>query len=100
MTFPESILQRKYHITILEMLSVIICQRLWKLYFRGKRIQVFCDNMAVCTVINSGRSRCEILQNCLRELTFLAAIVECEIRAVYLDSKSNRISDHLSRWDQ
>ena len=64
-TFPKSILQRKYHITILEMLSVIICLRLWKLYFRGKRIQVFCDNIAVCTVINSGKSRCEILQNCL-----------------------------------
>lgn len=23
---------------------------------------------------------------------------ECEIKAVYLDTKSNRISDHLSRW--
>ena len=50
-------------------------------------------------MINSGRSRCEILQSCLWELTFLSAIAECEIRAIFLDSKSNRISDHLSRWN-
>ena len=29
---------------------------------------------------------------------FLTAIAECRNRAFYLDSKSNRISEHLSRW--
>ena len=48
---------------------------------------------------NSCRSRCVILQICLGELKFLAAIAEYEIREVYLDSKYNRISDHLSKWD-
>lgn len=97
-SFPESILNEKYHINILEMLAVLICLRLWSKCFRGKRIQVFCDNAAVCSVVNSGKAKCEILQNCLRELAFLTATAECEVRAVHLDSKSNRISDHLSRW--
>ena len=38
------------------------------------------------------------MQNCLRELAFIAAVNEFEIRAVHLDSKSNRIADLLSRW--
>ena len=37
-------------------------------------------------------------QSCLRELAFLNAVYECEVRAVHLDTKSNRLADHLSRW--
>ncbi|MEW8546060.1 MAG: reverse transcriptase domain-containing protein [Candidatus Thiodiazotropha sp.] len=96
--FPDKIRHKSYHINILEMLSVIICLKLWSSHFKGKRIQVFCDNASVCSVLNSGRAKCEILQDCLREIAFLSAISECEIRAVHLDTRSNRISDHLSRW--
>lgn len=32
-------------------------------------------------------------------MAFLNAINECEVKAVWLDTKSNRIADHLSRWD-
>ena len=96
--FPQSILVQNYHITILEMFAVVLAARLWSKFFKGKRIQVFCDNLAVCSVINTGRSKCTILQACLRELTFLTAMAECEIRAVHLESQSNRIADHLSRW--
>ena len=49
-------------------------------------------------VINTGRSRCEILQAFLREICFLAAIFEFEIRAKHLEAVNNRIADHLSRW--
>lgn len=97
--FPEKIKSKHYHINILEMLSIIICLRLWVCHFHGKRIKVFCDNSAVVTVINSGRTKCELLQSCLREIAFLSAVNECEIRAVWLDTKCNRLADHLSRWD-
>lgn len=49
-------------------------------------------------MINSGRAKCEILQDCLRELAFLAAVNEYEIKTVHLDTRSNRLADHLSRW--
>ena len=80
--FPDVIVNKEYDINILEILSVIICLKLWGYAFRGKRIQVYCNNNAVCTVINSGRSKCSILQDCLREIAFLSAISECQIRAV------------------
>lgn len=97
--FPSSFVKEKFNINILEMMSIILCLKLWGKSFKGKRIQIFCDNMAVCQVINSGKAKCEILQNGLREIAFLTAFYECEIRTVYLESKANRISDHLSRWD-
>ena len=74
--------------------------RLWGHYFKGKRIRIFCDNSCVCSVVNSGRAQCEELQGCLRELAFLCAINECEVRAVHLDTKSNRLADLLSRWHE
>ena len=96
--FPEFILRKNLNINILEMLSIIICLKIWGKYFKGKRIQIFCDNEAVCQVISSGRAKCELLQSGLREIAFLTATLEFEIKTVHLDSKSNRISDFLSRY--
>lgn len=96
--FPHELQIKKYHINILEMLSVIVCLRLWGSFYKGKRIRIYCDNSAVCCVINSGRAKCEELQSCLRELAYLAALNECEVRAVHLGTNENRLSDHLSRW--
>ena len=48
--------------------------------------------------INTGSSRDGIIQKCLRELHKVVALSHCELRAVYLSSQDNRISDALSRW--
>lgn len=34
--FPNNILSQKFHINILEMLAIIICLRLWGIFFKGK----------------------------------------------------------------
>lgn len=97
--FPQCLKGGKFHITALEIIAIIISLKLWGSKFKGKRIIAFCDNMAACQVINTGKSKCPVLQECLREICFLAAIHEFEIRLRHLDSESNRISDHLSRWN-
>ena len=97
--FPDEILDKQYHITILEMLTILVSLKLWSRHFKGKRIQIFCDNLPVCTLITSGKTNCSILQCCLRELAFITAMNEFQVRPIHLDSRSNRISDHLSRWD-
>ena len=60
---------------------------------------MFCDNQSICQVVNSGKTKDEVLQDCLSEIAFLAAVYEFQIKMIHLDSKANRISDHLSRWD-
>lgn len=59
----------------------------------------FCDNAVSVEVINHGRSRSRFLQACLREIAFICAVQECEIKAVHVKGENNRISDLLSRWD-
>lgn len=98
-TFPKHFCKKKYSITILEMFAVIVCLKLWGIHFKGKKIQMYCDNQSVCQVINSGKAKCEMLQECLREIAFLAAVNEFQVRMVHLSSETNRISDNLSRWD-
>ena len=96
--FPSSFSNSKFHITALEMIALIICLKLWGRYFRGKRIIVFSDSNSACLVVNNGKAKCPVLQECLREICYIAAIYEFEIRLQHLDSQSNRIADHLSRF--
>ena len=60
---------------------------------------MFCDNKRICQVVNSGKARDEILQDCFRDIAFIAAVHEFQIKMVHIESNANRISDCLSRWD-
>ena len=97
--FPDKIKRKNFNINVLEMIAIIICLKIWGNHFRGKRIQIFCDNFAICQVISSGKAKCENLQDGLREIAFLAATMEFEIRTVHIESKMNLLADKLSRWD-
>ena len=77
--FPEFILGRKLHISVLEISAVILCLKLWGKGFIGKHFVIYCDNQSVCQVINSSKTRCEFLQQSLREICFLAEINQFEI---------------------
>ena len=39
------------------------------------------------------------MQACLREICFLAAVGEFELKARHIEGVNNRLSDLLSRWD-
>ncbi|CAG2238689.1 unnamed protein product [Mytilus edulis] len=96
--FPDAIVNEQLHINALEMLTVVVCLKLWGTKLRGKRIMIKCDNQVTVTVINTGRSRNQFLQSCLREICFVAAINEFELRAVHIAGVDNRLADMLSRW--
>ena len=96
--FPSYYCSGGFHITALEMIAIIICLKLWGKNFKGKRIIVFSDSNSACLVVNTGKAWCPILQECLREICYLAAINEFELRLQHLHSQSNRKADHLSRF--
>lgn len=96
--FPEFIKQEHLCINSLEILTVVVAAKLWGRNWRGKRIVVHCDNSASVSVINTGRAHAAFLQSCLRELEFVAAKHEFEVRANHIPGVENRIPDALSRW--
>ena len=40
--FPDFILNQNFHISVLEMLAIVVSLKLWGSYFKGKRIVIFC----------------------------------------------------------
>lgn len=97
--FPPCIAVQDLHITALELLTVMVCLKLWSPLLRGERIKIHCDNMAAVTVLNTGRSKDSFLQACLREICLLVASYEVELRAVHIYGIDNRLPDLCSRWD-
>ena len=97
-TFPIHIQEAAGHINALELLTIIVACKVWGPPWAGKRILVQCDNEVSVVVINSGRTRDKFLQACLRELHFIAAVHEFEIRGIHIPGILNRIPDALSRW--
>ena len=96
--FPREVTEQFPSIHHLEVLAILLAARLWGHQWRSLRILVQCDNAAVVSSLNSGRVQDPILAACLRELWFLAASHEFELRAVHLSSADNRLADLLSRW--
>ena len=96
--FPQEVLLQFPTIHLLEALAIVIALRLWGRQYRGLRIMVYCDNVSVVSSLNSGRVQDKLLAVCLREIWFLAALYEFEIRACHLSSSENRGADLLSRW--
>lgn len=88
---------RELDINSLECLAIMVSLRKWAKKCVGKKLLLKCDNQVTVSIINSGASRAKFLQACLREIHHLCALHSVEIRAVYIKSKDNDISDSLSR---
>ena len=97
--FPHPILLLYGHdINTLELLTIMVALKLWGTTLCGQRVIISCDNENSVLALNSGRSRTAGMQCCLREICFLSAVFDFEIRADHVPGVSNAIADHLSRW--
>ena len=97
--FPDNLLETYGHdINTLELLSIMAALKLWGALLRGKRFILHCDNENSVHALNSGRSRAPGMQACLREIWFLSATYDFELRAAHIPGRNNTIADHLSRW--
>ena len=65
------------HITIKELLPIIMSCALWGSNCRGKTVKCVCDNAAVVAIINLGRSKDNRAMHLMRCLTFPNVISFC-----------------------
>ena len=96
--YPVSVAQKKMNINQLECFMLVVAVKTLKQKLSRRKLVVFCDNLNTVIAINSGSSRDCVLQQCLRELHKMCALVSCEVRAKFLEGRNNRVSDSLSRW--
>ena len=89
----------KWDIAALEMVNILIALRLWKNLWVGKTVEMFCDNLAVVTVLQSGRTKDEILATISRNIFMLAAKFDIFIKVSHVPGKMNKVADLLSRLE-
>ena len=65
---------------------------------RGKRISILCDNIESVMVLNRGITRDKFQAQCLREITFITAVGEFQVRTQHILGTENIIPDILSWW--
>ena len=96
--FPDFVLSQDLDISCLELLTIVVALKLWGHLWRGLRLTVRCDNVVAVTALNSGRCQSAFVNSFLREICYLAARLEFELRAVHLPGVFNSDADVLSRW--
>ena len=99
-TYPREITKLRCNINQLECLMVVVALKTMGKQLHRKKLVINCDNKVSVFAINSGFSRDEKIQCCLRELHKFLALNHCELKAKFLEGKLNRESDALSRWDK
>ena len=96
--YPKKLADLKLNINVLECLMVVVAVKKLGQPLARKKLLLQCDNRNSVLAINSGCSRDLLLQKCLRELHKTTAHLHCDVRAVYIHTDQNRVSDSLSRW--
>ena len=87
------------HINELELSAVMIAVKKWGNLIQNYNILAYCDNQTMVEVINRGVARNILAQKCLREICFILAQNNANIRMVYLMGVENRHSDFLLHWN-
>jgi hypothetical protein len=95
--FPSFVLDKKYCINTLELMTIMVALKMWSPYLTNLRVQIFCDNQVSVSVINSGKTKDKTLLAILREIVHTCVKVNCQIKLVHISGKDNRLPDYLSR---
>ena len=97
--FPSHALElAKGDINILELLVVMVAIKIFGRELAGKKIKLFSDNWSVVCTMNTRRARNKVFQKIHRELAFLQAIHDFQLKVEFLPGIENRAADLLSRW--
>ena len=80
------------------MLNILVALKVWHGQWAGARIQVKCDNQAVVSALNSGRSRDPVMAEYARNISIWVSAFNIDIKVVHVPGKLNELADLLSRW--
>ena len=83
-------------IQVKEMREVLEALRQWLPHFEGNKVIIHCDNQAVCSGLIKGTIHGPAMAP-LRDVVMLFALHDIIVEVEWLDSKSNHLTDLLSR---
>ena len=81
-----------------ELLAVTVSIFLWGKRYCNRRIRLFCDNDAVCRMLNNNSTGCKNCMTLIRKIVLFSMENNVRIFAKHVKSKDNYLSDSLSRY--
>ena len=85
------------HITIKELLPVVVACDIWGHLWKGRTVCCLCDNAAVVSIIRCGSSKDAMTKDLMQSLFFLTAFHQLVLVPQLLPGTENRATDCLSR---
>ena len=85
------------HITVKELLPIVLGLALWGVKWRGQTILCKCDNAAVVAIIRSGVCRDPTAMNLIRNLFFISSHFNVQVITEHIPGVVNTAADALSR---
>ena len=90
----------KLHINHKETVAIVLAARRWAPLWRNHTVNIFSDNTCSVHVVNKGSSKNEIIMGFLRELFWLSAYFNFEIKMHYIPGEFNKVADSISRLNE
>ena len=87
------------HITVKELLPVVLGTAVWGSQWRGSTVCCMCDNTAVVAIVNSGRSRMDRAMHLMRCLSFFLARWGVPLVCRHIPGVENGAADAFSMND-
>ena len=85
------------HITIKELIPIMIAVMIWGYKWQGHTVLFYCDNEAVVAILSSRYCKEPRLMHMLRVLFFAEAHYQFRLLAQHVPGTRNILADHLSR---
>lgn len=85
------------HITLKELLPILLAAAVWRKYWHRLTVQARCDNSAVVVILNWGNSRDPDVMHLVRCLAFIKAKYQFSLFATHIPGINNDLADALSR---
>lgn len=80
-----------------ELLAVVTACACWGKFLAGKKILLECDNSSVVYCVNQGTSKSPAVMTLIRQLFFMAARFNFDLRLIHVAGVLNVAADLLSR---
>lgn len=86
------------NMSFLELVPIVLAMFLWAPEFTKKKIMLYTDNAALCSIINKRTSRDKPIMKLIRPLVLLTMSHNVQFKAFFIESVNNGIADSLSRF--
>ena len=80
------------HITVKEMVPVVIAATIWGPAWQGKTVRFLCDNMAVVHIVSHGSSKNQEAMHLARCLAFIAGKFDLHMEAHHIKGADNSLA--------